>query len=64
MMAACGPLGATVGPLIGGTLYQITPVLPYAFASVMLVTLVTTLRWLDKRVKTNSKYLYHKGENS
>ena len=31
LAGSCGPLGFTIGPLIGGFLYQIQPDLPYWF---------------------------------
>lgn len=37
---SCGPLGFTIGPMVGGLLYQTNPVLPYAFAAGMYVVLL------------------------
>jgi len=53
--SACGPLGFTVGPLVGGALYQISPVLPYAFAACMYVVLFLCMQWLGRRVTTHSE---------
>lgn len=47
---ACGPLGFTIGPLVGGALYQISPVLPYAFAAGIYVLLLAFMQWLGRRV--------------
>lgn len=47
---ACGPLGFTLGPLIGGVMYQVSPVLPYAFAAGMYVVLLASMQWLGARV--------------
>ena len=37
---SCGPLGFTIGPLVGGMLYQIDAALPYAVAAGMYVLLL------------------------
>ncbi|MEM7077751.1 MAG: MFS transporter [Pseudomonadota bacterium] len=50
VIASCGPLGATLGPLLGGALYELTPVLPYAFAAAMFVCLIAAFGWLERRV--------------
>lgn len=47
---SCGPLGFTLGPLIGGALYQFAPELPYAFAAVMYVVLLAAMSWLGRRL--------------
>lgn len=47
---SCGPLGFTIGPLVGGALYQITPTLPYAVAAGSYVILFTAMAWLGRRV--------------
>jgi MFS family permease len=47
---SCGPLGFTLGPLIGGVLYQFEPALPYAFAACMYVVLLASMGWIGKRV--------------
>lgn len=49
---SCGPLGFTLGPLIGGALYQFAPALPYAFAAAMYVVLLTAMGWIGRRVST------------
>ncbi len=49
---SCGPLGFTLGPLIGGALYQLLPALPYAFAAGMYVLLLGSMGWIGKRVST------------
>lgn len=51
---ACGPLGFTLGPLLGGAFYQLSPVLPYAFAAVVYVVLFAFMQWLGKRVTVHS----------
>lgn len=50
---SCGPLGFTIGPLIGGALYQLNPTLPYAFAAVVYVILLLLMQWIGKRVTTH-----------
>ncbi len=47
---SCGPLGFTIGPLIGGVLYQYNPAWPYAFAACVYVVLFASMYWLGKRV--------------
>jgi MFS family permease len=51
---SCGPLGFTLGPLIGGALYQLDSALPYAFAAVVYVILFAAMGWIGKRVHTHS----------
>lgn len=48
--ASCGPLGFTIGPIVGGVLYQWAPTLPYATAAIMYVLLFIGMQWLGKRV--------------
>ncbi|MFK7916275.1 MAG: MFS transporter [Pseudomonadales bacterium] len=48
---SCGPLGFTIGPLIGGTLYQLSPTLPYAVAAVVYLILMAFMQWLGRRVQ-------------
>jgi MFS family permease len=48
---SCGPLGFTLGPLIGGALYQIDSALPYAFAALVYVLLFASMGWIGKRVR-------------
>ena len=44
----CGPLGFTIGPLLGTALYAINPVYPYIFTlMVYLPLLVFVLRYKD-----------------
>ncbi len=47
---SCGPLGFTIGPLIGGALYQFNPALPYAVAAAIYIVLFVSMRWLGRRV--------------
>ena len=47
---SCGPLGFTIGPLLGGVLYQVSPTLPYATAAVIYVILLACMPWLGRRV--------------
>jgi MFS family permease len=47
---SCGPLGFTIGPLLGGLLYQIAPTLPYSTAAAIYVMLLACMPWLGKRV--------------
>jgi MFS family permease len=51
---SCGPLGFTLGPLIGGMLYQIDPALPYAVAAGMYVVLFASMHWIGRRVAEHS----------
>lgn len=43
---SCGPLGFTIGPLMGGLLYQTDPALPYAFAAGMYVLLFVFMQFI------------------
>ena len=47
---SCGPLGFTIGPLLGGALYQIDSSLPYAFAAGVYVVLFIAMRWIGRKV--------------
>jgi MFS family permease len=47
---SCGPLGFTIGPLLGGALYQVDPTLPYAAAAGLYVVLFASMRWIGRRV--------------
>ena len=47
---SCGPLGFTIGPLVGGALYQLYPALPYAVAAVVYVALFVSMGWIGRRV--------------
>lgn len=48
--SSCGPLGFTLGPLLGGLMYQLSPTLPYAFAAGLFLVLLVSTQWLSKRV--------------
>ena len=48
---SCGPLGFTLGPLLGGVLYQVNSALPYAFAAGVYVVLFASMGWIGRRVK-------------
>jgi len=50
---ACGPLGFTIGPILGGVMYEISPTLPYAFAAGMYVVLLLSMQWIGKRVQVH-----------
>jgi MFS family permease len=50
---SCGPLGFTIGPLVGGALYQLNPVAPYAFAAAVYVVLMVSMHWIGKRVRVH-----------
>ncbi|MFP6808168.1 MAG: MFS transporter [Pseudomonadales bacterium] len=52
---SCGPLGFTIGPLLGGLLYQFNPVLPYAFAAGVYVILMIFMQWLGRSVTEHSE---------
>jgi len=52
---SCGPLGFTIGPLLGGALYQVNPALPYACAAGMYVLLFASMRWLGRRVSVHGR---------
>lgn len=47
---ACPPLGFSIGPLLGGALYQLDPVLPYACAAVVYGLLWLAMGWIGRRV--------------
>ncbi len=51
---SCGPLGFTIGPLIGGALYQIGAALPYAVAAAMYLVLIACMGWLGRRIRTHA----------
>ena len=52
---SCGPLGFTIGPLLGGLMYQVNPTLPYAFACGLFVILLISTQWLVRRVVVHSE---------
>ena len=47
---SCGPLGFTIGPLLGGVLYQLNPALPYACAALVYLGLFAAMGRIGKRV--------------
>ena len=47
--SSCGPLGFTAGPILGGLLYQVDPVLPYAFAAIVYAILMVFMGKLNTR---------------
>ena len=47
---SCGPLGFTIGPILGGLMYQLNPTLPYAFATLLFVGLALSTVWLARHV--------------
>ena len=51
---SCGPLGFTIGPLVGGFMYQLNPTLPYAFAASMYVVLLISMHWIGRRVQVHA----------
>ena len=51
---SCGPLGWTIGPLLGGFMYQVEPWLPYAFAAVVYLLLWASMQWLGRKVTTHA----------
>ncbi|HIK69807.1 MAG TPA: MFS transporter [Pseudomonadales bacterium] len=51
--ASCGPLGFTFGPLLGGVLYQINPILPYSCAATIYIFLFASMQWLGAKVDKN-----------
>ena len=52
---SCGPLGFTIGPLIGGALYQFQPTLPYAVAAAIYVLLFASMHWIGRRVTEHAR---------
>ena len=51
---SCGPLGFTIGPLIGGALYQVDPALPYLFAAGVYVLLFASMHWIGRRIAVHA----------
>ena len=47
---SCGPLGFTIGPLLGGFMYQIEPSLPYKFTLVVYIPLFFFVLWINRRL--------------
>ena len=52
---SCGPLGFTIGPLIGGFFYQIQPDLPYWFTFALYIPLIVFVMRARETPKTNKK---------
>ena len=52
---SCGPLGFTIGPLIGGFFYQIQPDLPYWFTFALYIPLIVFVMRACETPKTNKK---------
>lgn len=50
---SCGPLGFTIGPIIGGVMYQYNPAIPYAFAAGMYLILLLAMPWLGRRISVH-----------
>lgn len=50
--SSCGPLGFTAGPIFGGLLYQLNPILPYAFAAVVYAILFLFMGRLSQKMNT------------
>lgn len=51
---SCGPLGFTIGPLLGGLLYQFGDSVPYATAAGIYVILLACMPLLGRRVAAHS----------
>ncbi|MBX3706394.1 MAG: MFS transporter [Pseudomonadales bacterium] len=49
---SCGPLGFTIGPLIGGALYQLDSAAPYAVAALVYVLLFAAMGRIGRRLRT------------
>ena len=47
---SCGPLGFTIGPLVGGLLYTQAAWLPYAVATGLFILLFFAMFWLSGKV--------------
>lgn len=52
---SCGPLGFTIGPLVGGALYQWQPDLPYWFTLTVYVPLFFFVLYINRRMKSARK---------
>lgn len=48
---SCGPLGFTIGPLLGGFFYQIQPALPYWFTFAVYLPLFGFVLWKNQQLK-------------
>ncbi|MED6342566.1 MAG: MFS transporter, partial [Pseudomonadota bacterium] len=51
---SCGPLGFTIGPLLGGFFYQIQPDLPYWFTFALYLPLIVFVLRTRDRVKSDN----------
>lgn len=51
---SCPPLGFTLGPLVGGIMYQYAPTLPYASAAVLFILLLLSMGWLGRKVRQHA----------
>jgi MFS family permease len=47
---SCGPLGFTIGPLLGGFMYQIEPTLPYWFTFCVYIPLFFFVLWTNRKL--------------
>jgi len=47
---SCAPLGFTIGPLVGGYLYQIQPEFPYWFTFIIYIPLLVFVGWMNRRM--------------
>jgi MFS family permease len=43
--SSCGPLGFTIGPIVGTALYAIEPVYPYIFTLIVYLPLMIFVLW-------------------
>ncbi len=50
LAGSCGPLGFTVGPLVGGALYQLEPSLPYWFSFCIYIPLWLFVTWHQRKL--------------
>ena len=51
LAGSCGPLGFTIGPLVGGYLYQLDPSLPYWFSFAVYVPLLIMVTIHQRRLQ-------------
>ena len=51
---SCGPLGFTIGPLLGGFFYQIQPDLPYWFTFALYLPLIVFVLRTRERARTDT----------
>ncbi len=52
---SCGPLGFTIGPLVGGFMYQFEPTLPYWFTFAVYIPMFGFVIWMNQRLKRQAK---------